>query len=730
MARATRSKARLPPPGSGSAPASRGTSPAAEPPSASILIVDDDERNLFAATSALEELGHRIVVARSGEEALRRLLQDEFAVILLDLHMPGMDGYETAAFVRQRRRTSRVPIVFLTAVFRDEAHVFQAYSAGAVDVVFKPIDPFILRTKVQVLVDLYLKTREVEAEVAHRQKLLDEYMRVQREKAQAELALRQSQERQQAILKSLPIVFHSRSIEPPYAPLFLSNNAEALTGFSAQAFLDQPDLGSSRIHPEDLQDVVRAVSGAVRTGVYSCEFRWRCADGEYRRFLDQGVLAPSSDGEASQEIWGALLDVTERRSLEEQLAQARKMEAVGQLTGGVAHDFNNLLTVIIGNLDLLARRPEADPRSLRQLAAMRYAAERGGALTRQLLAFSRRQHLSPVVLDVGKLIRDFAPLLKQAVGDAVTVELQLEQPGPCAEVDPNQLETALLNLAINARDAMPRGGPLSISARVESRPPRAAVGAVPEAEHGWIRIEVGDSGMGIAAAALERIFEPFFTTKEVGRGSGLGLSQVYGFVQQSGGQIEVDSEPGSGSRFSLFLPRSSKRADPAEVLVRPAAKGARAARGRLLVVEDDREVLAVTLQMLSELGYEVATASDASQALAWLQSSEPVDLLFSDVVMPGGCSGAELAHRARAIRPGLKVLLSSGYLGEAGALVGDAFELIDKPYERASLAARLAAILGDSGAGPRRGRAASRREPHGAGRRGKAAGAARAALIN
>jgi signal transduction histidine kinase len=707
--------------GSGPARAARGASAAPEPPSAKILIVDDDERNLFAATSALEELGHQIVVAKTGEEALKHLLQDEFAVILLDLHMPGMDGYETAAFIRQRRRTSRIPIVFLTAVFRDEAHVFQAYSAGAVDVVFKPIDPFILRSKVQVLVDLHLKTREVQIQAEHRQKLLDENMRVLREKAQAEAALRRSQERQQAILRSLPIVFHSRSVEPPFAPVFLSNNVEAVTGFPSEAFLEQPDLGSSRIHPDDLQSVVRAVSGAVKSGFYSCEFRWRCADGEYRRFLDQGVLAPSADGGPAREVWGALLDVTERRSLEEQLAQARKMEAVGQLTGGVAHDFNNLLTVIIGNLDLLERRPELDTRSQRQLAAMRYAAERGGGLTRQLLAFSRRQHLSPVVLDVGALIRNFTPLLKQAVGDAVTVELELNQKELCAEIDPTQLETALLNLAVNARDAMPKGGPLVIATRLDERPLRGEAGAQTEAEHGWVRIEMRDSGVGIPPTALERIFEPFFTTKEVGKGSGLGLSQVYGFVQQSGGHIEVESEPGSGASFGLLLPRSDKRVEAAESQARPAANRAKAARGRLLVVEDDEEVLSVTLEMLSELGYEVVTAGDAAQALTWLESGEPVDLLFSDVVMPGGCNGAELAHRAREIRPDLKVLLSSGYVGEAGGLVGDDFEMIDKPYERSTLAARLAAVLDGSGQGPppgrRGGRIPSRRPPRKTARR-------------
>ena len=669
---------------------------------ARVLIVDDDERNLFAAASALEELGHEIVVARSGDEALKRLLHEDFAVILLDLHMPGMDGYETAGFIRQRRKTSRIPIVFLTAVFRDEAHLFQAYSAGAVDVVFKPIDPFILRSKVQVLIDLHLKTLEMQRHAEHSERLLAENARVHKEKLAAELALRRSEERQQAILNSLPIVFHSRSMEPPYRPLFLSGNVEALTGFSPEAFMAEADFGSSRIHPDDLEALVRAVSGAAERGAYSCEFRWLCADGEYRRFLDQGILAPPALG-GSGEIIGALLDVTERRSLEEQLAQARKMESVGQLTGGVAHDFNNLLTVVIGNLDLLARRAGHDERTERQLSAMRYAAERGRSLTRQLLAFSRRQHLSPVTLDVNALIATFASLLQQAVGETVTLELDLADTQLKAHVDAAQLETTLLNLAVNARDAMPQGGRLTIRTRLIDRVSGARTPAL-DGPGPWIAIEVSDTGVGIPPSALERIFEPFFTTKDVGKGSGLGLSQVYGFVQQSGGQITVDSAPAKGTSFRLLLRMSDRELERA---AEPLGVGApRSGTGRLLVVEDDAQVLAVTVAVLRELGYEVITATNAQAAMDHLEEGVAVDLLFSDVVMPGGCNGVELARRAKAMRPGLKVLLSSGYVGEAAAMAAEAFELIDKPYEQATLAARLAQLLGD-GPPPRKRKSSS-----------------------
>jgi signal transduction histidine kinase/DNA-binding response OmpR family regulator len=642
---------------------------------ARILIVDDDERNAFAAVQALEELGHELVVARSGEEALRRLLVEEFALILLDLHMPGMDGYETAALIRSRKRTLHTPIVFLTAIFRDEAHVFQAYSAGAVDVVFKPVDPFILKSKVTVLVDLYLKTQELQRQSSYQQWLLNEHARVKAEKAVTERALRRTEARQDAILKSLPIVIHSRSIEPPFAPQFVSDAVKAITGFPASRFVDEPEFGSSRIHPDDLAMVVGRVSDAARTGHYSVEFRWLCADGAYKVLQDQGVVAPSDDGEA-KEIFGVILDATDRHSLEEQLAQARKMEAVGQLTGGVAHDFNNLLTVVLGNIDIMSRKQEDEARRARRIDAVRQAAERGRDLTKQLLAFSRRQHLRPVSLNVNTLIEAFTPLMRQAVGEAVTLELDLDTDALCAHVDPTQLETALLNLAVNARDAMPEGGTLRLSTRRQGP---------------HVVIEVRDTGVGMSPEVRARVFEPFFTTKEVGKGSGLGLSQVYGFVRQSDGEVHLDSTPGKGTTFALWLPATEQPLEVQAEVHRPSV--IEGGSERILLVEDDPTVLTLTLDMLAGLGYRVATATNAAEALEIIQSEAEIDLLFTDVVMPGGVSGVSLARTARDLRPGLRVLLTSGFVGEGAVLETAEFPLLDKPYETVLLAAKLRKLL-------------------------------------
>jgi signal transduction histidine kinase len=657
-------------------------SPSADRPRTRILIVDDDERNAFAATQALETLGQELVVARSGEEALRRLLTDDFAVILLDLHMPGMDGYETAELIRQRRRNRDVPIVFLTAVFRDEAHIFKAYSAGAVDVVFKPVDPFILRSKVQVLVDLHVKTLELEQQSESRRLLLEENVRVHAEKLAAERALRHTQERQQAILRALPVVFHSRTADAPYEPLFVSDSVLGLTGFTAEEFLGAADFAISRVHPEDVDIVVHAQAEARRTGAYACEYRWQCADGTYRSLIDQGVLAPDEDS-GRQVVFGTLLDNTERRGLEEQLGHARKMEAVGQLTGGVAHDFNNLLTVILGNVELIRRRTGEGHDLARQINAVYQAAEKGGALTRQLLAFSRRQRLNPLIVDLNRLIADFAPLLRQAVGEAVSIELSLADAALPAHLDAAQFESALLNLAVNARDAMEGGGKLTITAKtIGDADPR-------------ILVTVRDTGEGMVSEVASRIFEPFFTTKEIGKGSGLGLSQVYGFVQQSGGEISVSSSPGRGAQFEIRLPLSQ------EALSERGSGDApdQAARGseRVLVVEDDPAVLAMAVETLEALGYQVTTANTAAAALKKLKGRKAFELLFSDVVMPGGVNGVELAHLARAERPALKVLLTSGYVGDEAASWANEFPMIDKPYLGPALAARIRAVLDSDG---------------------------------
>jgi signal transduction histidine kinase/HAMP domain-containing protein len=382
--------------------------------------------------------------------------------------------------------------------------------------------------------------------------------------------------------------------------------------------------------------------------------------------------------------------VEARRVVEEQLHQSQKMEAVGQLTGGVAHDFNNLLMVITGNLELIENRA-ADKDSVRELAqAARSAAERGASLTTQLLAFSRRQKLNPKPLYANTLIRDFQKFLRRAIGESCEVKLVADDHlWPC-HVDPSQLQAALLNLTLNARDAMPDGGMLMIELRnvtlEDDSIPGVAAGP-------YVSLSVTDAGCGIAPQNLDRVFDPFFTTKEVGKGTGLGLSMVYGFVRQSGGHVAIESEVGQGTTVKLYLPRSTQapRAEPSVAQMQDPPVG----RGRVLVVEDDDDVLYITSAMLRDFGYQVICARNGREAMQILKAGKRFDLLFSDVVMPKGITGVELAREAKRLCLGIKVLLTSGNAADVLARhrAEDEFPIIGKPFRRTDLAQYLRLVM-------------------------------------
>jgi CheY-like chemotaxis protein len=372
--------------------------------------------------------------------------------------------------------------------------------------------------------------------------------------------------------------------------------------------------------------------------------------------------------------------------MEERLAQAHKMEAVGQLTGGVAHDFNNLLTVVLGNIDIMARRSEdGDKRALR-IDAIRQAAERGRDLTRQLLAFSRRQNLTPVTVDIRRLVEEFTPLLRQAVGEAVTVALELGDEPLCAHIDVPQMEAALLNLAVNARDAMPGGGTLTISAGLTRGPDPSGLPA------GSICLAVADTGSGMSPEVLERVFEPFFTTKEVGKGSGLGLSQVLGFAKQSGGGMCIETQVGVGTSVRVYLPRAAKH-DFAGAVAEQGGSGEPPRKGAtVLLVDDDSAVREVTASILREIGYVVLEVGSGGAALELLDAQTHIDLALLDYAMPG-MNGMDVASQLNAKLPALPILFVTGYADKAAlGDLGDA-RIIKKPFIGNELAEKVHAAL-------------------------------------
>jgi signal transduction histidine kinase len=403
--------------------------------------------------------------------------------------------------------------------------------------------------------------------------------------------------------------------------------------------------------------------------------------------LHEAHVALEEEGKQRRASETLLQRFQEMEATETQIRQAQKMEAIGQLTGGIAHDFNNILTVITGTIEILGEGV-ADRPDLTEIAKLiADAAARGAGLTRHLLAFARKQPLQPVDVDVNQLMLDTIELLRPTIGGLARIDFVPGRQVSAALVDPNQLTTAVLNLALNARDAMPHGGDLTIKTgniALSGEDVKTFDGL---AAGEYVTISLSDTGHGIAGPDLHKVFDPFFTTKEVGKGTGLGLSMVYGFVKQSGGHIAIESEKGRGTTVWIYLPKAEGAMVPvADQRISEAPKGG---HGKILVVEDDSLVRAYVVAQIQSLGYTTLSASNAQEALSVLRSSVSVDLLFTDVIMPGSMNGRELSIEALKLRPTLKVLYTSGYtenaIGEDGRLDPDVL-LLAKPYSRADLA--------------------------------------------
>lgn len=389
-----------------------------------------------------------------------------------------------------------------------------------------------------------------------------------------------------------------------------------------------------------------------------------------------------------QSLANILSAAVQRSRSEERLAHAQRLDALGQLTGGIAHDFNNLLTVISGNLQLLEAEATPDPATRETIESAARAVERGAALTRKLLAFSRRQHLLPRAIHPAQLLFDLDDMLKRTLGERIAVAIECPRDVAAVYADPGELEAALINLALNARDAMPHGGRLSIAARMRRVAADDDAARLPPGD--YVAFTVSDTGLGMSPEVLARALEPFFTTKEAGKGSGLGLSMVYGFVEQSGGHLQIHSQLGYGTRIELCLPCATAAGSAVEAA---AASASQRGHETVLVVEDEAEVRRIAVAFLQSLGYATREAADAAGALALLAAQPEIDLLFSDVVLGDGMTGFELAARAREQRPGLPVLLASGYEYASVDVAAGTFELLRKPYRREQLALALKRVL-------------------------------------
>jgi PAS domain S-box-containing protein len=513
-----------------------------------------------------------------------------------------------------------------------------------------------------------------------------ENLRVRSEKLKTEQALRRREEHQSVVLQSLPIALYTASLTEDHRKLHFTNESvQKITGFKPDAFLEREDFWLSRVHPDDRERVVAQLSHLHEDGAVTVEYRWNCADGTDRFFLDQTVVTRDDDGRP-REFFGMWFDITERRHMEQSLLHASKLEAVGRLTGGIAHDFNNMLSVVIGNLDLLQKSVEGNEKAKRRARMALEGAQRCADLTHRLLAFSRRQPLQASTLDVKSLMPGLLELMQRTLGERINIVLEADGPLWPVRADRAQLEAALLNLAVNARDAMPDGGNLTI--KLENRTPQEG-GRVEPGD--YLVISVIDTGTGMPPHIMERVFEPFFTTKESGKGTGLGLSMVYGFVQQSGGQVEIDSAPDQGTSICIFLPRAEGQAaeplaDSNREPAHPFGEGQ-----TVLVVEDDPAVRQVAVSTLQSLGFAVKEADSGDAAADMLKNDCKVRLVLSDVRMPGELTGIDLARLVKREWPSVQVLLTTGYV-EGDETIDD-LELLYKPYRATDLADKIQSLL-------------------------------------
>jgi PAS domain S-box-containing protein len=454
---------------------------------------------------------------------------------------------------------------------------------------------------------------------------------------------------------------------------FANKGYAAWFGYTKTGIIGKPlaEVLGPDLHARLAPQIARALAGETVT----YEYTHRSPEGV--TVYARSTLVPErTDAGEVAGLFVLSVDITEQRKAQAALIQAQKMEAVGQLTGGLAHDFNNLLTIILGNLSTLAQRCDGSQAELIEPALS--AARRGAELTRRLLAFARRQPLEPQVVEVDSLVANMVRLLRRSLSGQVEIVLATSGKPLFALVDPSQLENALLNLALNSRDAMPGGGRLTIETRDVTIP---AGEEVPPGD--YVRVAVRDTGSGMDAETLARAFEPFFTRKGPGGGSGLGLSMVYGFVKQSGGDIRLHSRLGEGATVTILLP-SVPPPDDTE-LAQTVTSGAGAPTRFVLLVEDDADVRGVIRRLLIGLGHRVVEAADAAEALQLIDAVPELEVLLTDVVMPGEIDGVALAHRARSLRPGLTIALVSGHVGDRTSAAG--FPLLRKPFTPEELAA-------------------------------------------
>ena len=639
-----------------------------------VLLVEDSQDDADLLIWELRRGGYDPQSRRVASEAefVAALDSQDWDVILCDYTMPGFSGTDALALVHQRGLD--IPFIFVSGTISEEMAV-AAMRAGAHD--------YIVKDRMKRLVPAV--ERELRDAAARREQARDRAQRAAAERRFSQV-LAMAPDAIVAADGAFRITIYNRA-----AAALFGYSGEEVAGEPLDLLLPSRYITAHRNHTTNYTNYAETPCMPRRMNDRVEVFGRRKSGEEFP--AEAAISKLVEDGRTT--FMAVIRDVSERKALEAQLRQAQRMEAVGQLTGGLAHDFNNLLTIVIGNLDLLLERlgKDGEIAAMAQLALD--ASLRGAALTRQLLAFSRRQPLEPKAFDLNELVADTIGLLRRTLGEQLEIETRFAADLWPVLADPAQLESAFANLAINARDAMPQGGRLAIETANKQLDLDYTARNVDVAPGDYVMLAVSDNGTGIAPSILDKVFEPFFTTKEQGQGTGLGLSMVYGFAKQSGGHVKIYSEVGHGTTVRLYLPRAGADRQRSDVRA-PELIEELVGDAKILVVEDNAEVRKVAVNYLLAFGYRVIEAGSGPEALEQLAADATISLLFTDVIMPGGMSGPELAQRALELRPDLKVLFTSGYAEtaiEGGPSVGLVGNLLSKPYRKEDLARKLREVL-------------------------------------